>query len=190
MKRVSNKVCIRVVVAVVILAASTRLFGQNYSISTNAADWLALGTINVQGSMPVSRHISLRGGAAYNPFTFGSGEKQKYFRRFELSFGARYWPWFVNSGWYLYGYSDWAKYAWGGIFTEKVYEGYAYGAKLGGGYALMLQKGINLEMGMGSFVGLTSYTKYSCPKCGHKEGKKEKFVVAPAGLLLGISFVF
>ena len=130
------------------LAGSIPLSGQNYSISTNAADWLALGTINVQGSMPVSRHTSLRTGAAYNPFTFGSGEKQKYFRRVELSFGARYWPWFVNSGWYLYSYAAWAKYALGGIFTHKAYEGYAYGAKLGGGYALMLDKGINLAVAM------------------------------------------
>lgn len=190
MKRISKMIRRTVAVAAFLLFACTGLRGQNYSISTNVADWLALGTINVQGSMPVSRHISLRTGAAYNPFTFGSGEKQKYFRRIELSFGARYWPWFVNSGWYLYSYVNWAKYAWGGIFTHKAYEGYAYGAKIGGGYALMLDKGINLEMGMGGFIGMTNYTKYSCPHCGHNEGKKEKFVVAPAGLLLGISFVF
>ena len=152
MKRISKMIRRTVAVAAFLLFACTGLRGQNYSISTNVADWLALGTINVQGSMPVSRHISLRTGAAYNPFTFGSGEKQKYFRRIELSFGARYWPWFVNSGWYLYSYANWAKYAWGGLFTHKAYEGYAYGAKIGGGYALMLDKGINLEMGMGGIL--------------------------------------
>jgi len=190
MKRISNKVRRWGVVAAILLFSCTLLSGQNYSISTNAAEWLALGTINAYGSAPVSRHVSLRGGAAYNPFTFGSGENQKYFRHLEFSFGARYWPWFVNSGWYLSAYADWAKYAWGGIFTSKAYEGYAYGAKLGGGYALMLDKGINLEMGTGIFMGINNYTRYSCPKCGRKEEKKDKFILAPAGILLGISFVF
>ena len=190
MKRISKTVRNWVAAAAVMLAGPALLSGQNYSISTNAAEWLALGTANIQASVPVSRHYSIQSGAAYNPFTFGNGEKRKYFRRMEFSLGARYWPWFVNSGWFVDGYADWAKFSWGGLFTSKSYEGYAYGVKLRGGYALMLDRGINLEMGGGGFLGFEKYTRYSCTKCGHSEGKKQKFVVSPTALLLGISFIF
>lgn len=174
----------------VAVMASAPASGQNYSLSVNAAQLLELGTFNIGGGYPVSRHISVNASAAFNPFTYGSGQKQKYFRRVELFAGARYWPWFVNSGWFVSGYADWAKYSYGGIFTKKSYEGYALGLKLGGGYALMVDKGVNLEFGWGAFIGSLSQTEYSCTKCGSKLGKKEKFVVRPSDVLVGLSIVF
>ena len=38
----------------------------------------------------------------------------------------------------------------------------------------MLDKGINLEMGLGAFAGEARYTEYSCATCGKDLGKKEK----------------
>jgi len=163
---------------------------QNFSLSTNVAQIMMLGTANIRGGYPASRHISVEAGAAYNPFTFGKEQKQKYFRRVEFFAGGRYWPWFVNSGWFVSAYADWAKYAFGGIFTKKAYEGYAYGVKLGGGYALMLDKGVNLEMGMGAFLGMDNHTGYNCTKCGSSLGKKERFVAVPSVLVLGVTLVF
>ena len=164
--------------------------GQNYSVWVNAAQMLELGTFNIGAGYPVARHFSANAAAAFNPFTYGSGSNRKYFRRMEVFAGARYWPWFVNSGWFVSGYADWAKYSYGGIFTKKAYEGYAYGVKLGGGYALMVQKGFNLEFGLGAFLGALRQTEYSCTKCGTTLGKKEKFAVRPSDLLLGVTIVF
>ncbi|MBR4801830.1 MAG: DUF3575 domain-containing protein [Bacteroidales bacterium] len=190
MKGISNTVRLWGFIAALLLLGAVRASGQNYSVSTNAAEWLALGTANIQASVPLSRHTGIRSEAAFNPFTFGSGDSRKYFRRMEFSLGVRYWPWFVNSGWFLDGYADWTKYSLGGIFTSKSYEGYAYGLKMGGGYSLILEKGINLEMGWGGFLGIDSHTKYSCTKCGKSEGKSQRFIVSPTAILLGISFIF
>ena len=190
MKGISKIVRLWGSIAALLLLGVCKASGQNYSISTNAAEWLVLGTANIQASFPVSRHTGILAGAAFNPFTFGGGDNRKYFRRMEFSLGARYWPWFVNSGWFINGYADWAKYSYGGIFTRKSYEGYAYGVKLGGGYALILDKGINLEMGWGTFMGIDSHTRYSCTKCGKSEGKTQRFIVSPTAVLFGISLIF
>ena len=174
----------------VAIMESPGAFSQNYSISTNAAQLMMLGTVNVRGSIPVSRHWNADAALAYNPFTFGKDNNRKYFRRLEFFAGGRYWPWFVNSGWYMSAYALWAKYAWGGIFTRKSYEGYAYGAKLGGGYALVRDKGINLEFGWGAFMGINDRSEYSCTKCGSSLGRKKKFIIAPSDLQLGVTILF
>jgi hypothetical protein len=190
MKQFKRKGLFFCVVAALAMLSCMKSYAQNYSVSTNAAQWLMLGTANIQAGYPAARHISIEGGFAYNPFTFGKKPDRKYFRRTEVYAGGRYWPWFVNSGWFMSAYADWAKFAYAGIFTKKAYEGYAYGLKIGGGYALMLDKGINLEMGLGAFAGEARYTEYSCATCGKDLGKKEKFIIAPASILLGLTIVF
>lgn len=190
MKQVFSKVFVGSAIIALMLLKPLCARGQNYSVSTNVAKWLMMGTANIQAGVPASRHLSIEAGAAYNPFTFGKDKKQKYFRRAEVLFGGRYWPWFVNSGWFISAYADWTKYSWGGIFTQKAYEGNTYGLKLGGGYALMLDKGINLEMGLGAFAGYDKHTEYNCTKCGKSLGKKEGFIVSPSALLLGVTIVF
>lgn len=163
---------------------------QNSSLSTNGIEWLTLGTINAEVGVPVSRHVSVHLGGAYNPFSFGKSSSPVFFRRAEIQVKGRFWPWFVNSGWYLLGGADWCKFSFGGITSKSSYEGYAYGVKAGGGYALLLTKRLNLEMGAGLFLGLADYTKYQCTRCGDPVLKRKKFIVSPADIVLGVSFLF
>ena len=182
--------CVLSLIALLLLLIGNKADAQNISISTNMGQWLCFGTANIEAGFPVERHFSLHAKGVYNPFTFGEEANSKYYKRVGVALGTRYWPWFVNSGWFMEGDLAWTKYSFGGIFTEKSYEGDAYGAVLGGGYALMLGKGFNLEMGLGAFAGVKSFTKYSCVKCGKVEGKGTKFALAPADVLLRVRFLF
>lgn len=181
---------LRVFLMAAILFCSKAGFCQNSSLSTNGIEWLTLGTINAQVGVPVARHVSVHLQASYNPFSFGKSSSPVFFRRAEIQLNGRYWPWFVNSGWYLYGGADWCKFSYGGITSKSSYEGYAYGLKAGGGYALLLTKRLNLEMGAGLFLGLADYTKYQCTRCGDPVLKRKKFIVSPADFVLGVSFLF
>ena len=165
-------------------------FCQNSSLSTNGVEWLTLGTINAEVGVPVSRHVTVHLSGCYNPFSFGKSSSPLFFRRAEIQFKGRFWPWFVNSGWYLQGGADWCKFSYGGITSKRSYEGYAYGFKAGGGYALLLTKRLNLEMGLGLFLGMADYTKYQCTRCGDPVLKRKKFIVSPADIVLGVSFLF
>lgn len=167
-----------------------KLYGQNYSISTNLVDYLALGTLNLELSYPISRNYSLNLRGEYNPFSFKSSSSDLRNKHFAISIGGRYWMWHVNSGWFLGSYIAYSKYSISGIFTKKSYEGNAIGATIGGGYAWMLARGVNLELGLGAFVGVTDYTRYSCVRCGVREKDKTKFFVTPADVLIGLNFLF
>lgn len=169
---------------------SGRACGQNISVASNGADWLFLGSINAEVGYPLSRNYTLNAKASWNPFSFGNGSTKTQYKHISVASGVRYWPWFVNSGWFADTYLTWNKFSISGIINKKSYEGSAVGATIGGGYALMLSKGLNLEMGLCAFIGSATYTKYSCTVCGEKEGKSRGFVVSPGNVLLQIAFIF
>lgn len=164
--------------------------GQNISIASNGADLLFLGSMNAEVGIPLSRNFTLHAKTSWNPFSFGSGGSRTQYKHLSVSSGARYWPWFVNSGWFASCYLTWNKFSISGILNKKSYEGSAAGATVGGGYALMLSKGLNLEMGLCAFIGSSTYTRYSCTVCGEKEGKSRGLVAAPGNVLLQIVWVF
>lgn len=178
-----------IMVAVMILSGG-KIKAQNYSVSTNIAGWLEMGTANLEAGIPVAKNWSVYVQGEYNPFHYDMWGKRRQYKHLEFSTGAKYWPWFINSGWFLSGYVNWMKYSFGGVFNEKSYEGNAYGATIGGGYALMLSKSLNLEMGLGAFAGVADYTRFSCIKCGKIEGKKKKIIVAPNNVLIQLTMLF
>lgn len=188
--RCINAARLRLFLLAAFLLCGKMAFCQNRSLSTNGIEWLTLGTINAEAGVPISRHLSVHLSGSYNPFSFGKSSSPIFFRRAEFELKGRYWPWFVNSGWYLQGGADWCKFSYGGITSKSSYEGYAYGFKAGGGYALLLTKRLNLEMGLGLFMGLADYTKYQCTRCGDPVLKRKKFIVSPADVVLGVSFLF
>lgn len=182
------------ILAALALSVSTffsgRACGQNISVASNGADLLFLGSINAEAGYPLSRNCSIHAAASWNPFSYGNSGSRKQYRHLNLSAGARYWPWYVNAGWFTSARVVWSKYSIGGITSKKSYEGSAVGASVGGGYALMLSKGLNLEMGLCAFVGSAEYTKYSCTVCGMKAGEKNGLVVAPGNVLIQLAFIF
>ncbi len=182
----------KIILLVLSLAAvcSPVLYGQQFSLSTNFADYADFGTLNLEMSYAVAQHWSLNAGMKYNPFTYNpDGETLQKLQR-SLSTGARYWPWHIYSGWWFSGAVRYQEYNIGGISSPQTTEGDRFGGGLGLGYTYMLSPKLNLDIGAGFWSGYDAYTTYSCPRCGRKIGEGRKFFVLPSDILLALSYIF
>ena len=76
---------------------------QQWSVSTNAVDWLNFGTLNVEASAAVAQHISVNASARYNPWTFNASDPATQLQNREQTYrlGMRWWPWHIYSGWWI-----------------------------------------------------------------------------------------
>ena len=76
---------------------------QKWTVQTNFLDWAALGTVNAEVGMSVSQHFSLMAGGRYNPWDFHSQDPEALIqnRQETVYLGVRYWPWYVNSGFWI-----------------------------------------------------------------------------------------
>ena len=102
---------------------------KNWALSLNLVDYARLGT--AQGSIQygISRHVSIDAAARVN-------------RHSQLfSVGARWWPWYIYSGWWVKGLAQ--------IEIEEE----AYGTGLSFGYSLLLSRWLNLDLGIGGWGG-------------------------------------
>lgn len=179
----------------ILLAAAGLLFygwvgAQNYSVSTNVLDYVNLGTFNMEASCGLARQWSVTAGVKYNPFTFGEGNSGFTDRQRSVDVGARFWPWYIYSGWWLSGKLKWQEYNRGGFSSPGAVEGDRYGGSLGAGYSFMLHKHLNLDIGLGLWGGYDKYVAYECIKCGNVTGSGEKIFVLPNDILLTISYIF
>ncbi len=176
------------VAALAALLLSGNAAAQNMYVATNLLDYLNLGTINVEFGLNPLPKWSFYARGRYNPFTFNIyGQKQN--RVAGVALGARYWFWYTNSGWFLNSHLGGSLYNTGGIKDEYAYEGAAGSLTFGGGYSLMLNERWNLDFALGLQGGGTSYTRYSCPKCGKVEEKGKKIFVAPSNMLVQLSLI-
>lgn len=165
-----------------LLAVNTLpLAAQRFTAGTDGVAWLALGTLNADASVAVSQHVSLHAGAALNPWTWrkGNPDKQLQMRQFQVWGGGRWWPWHVYSGWWAGMDARYMVYNTGGIIKRETEEGDAYGARLWGGYSVMLSEHWNLDLGLGVWGGWKQYTLYACPLCGVLEEQGAKVFVLP-----------
>lgn len=163
-----------------------------FSIGTNGIDLLALGNINAEFMVAVSRHLTIGVQGRYNPWTWGGGDQQNQFQWRERTavLNARYWPWFVYSGWWFNAGMQYQEYNKGGILNRQTEEGDAYGVNLGVGYTHMLTRHINLEFGAWMWAGYKSYATYVCPVCGRKADEGTKVFFAPDNAALSFIYVF
>ena len=154
---------------------------QRFTVGTDGMGWLALGTVNADASVAVSRNVSLHAGAALNPWTYrkDNPDKQLQLRQLTVWGGARWWPWHVYSGWWAGMDARYMVYNAGGIIKRETEEGDAYGARIWGGYSVMLSEHWNLDMGVGAWGGWKKYTVYSCPSCGVTLEQGGKVFVLP-----------
>lgn len=163
---------------------------QDWSLSTNAADYADFGTLNAEMGYGFSRHWNASAGVRYNPFTFRSGGGPMQNRQRTFSAGLRYWPWHIYSGWWLAGKAQYQEYNRGGIRSQETREGERIGGGLSAGYTYMLAPWLNLEVGLGLWAGQDRYTVYSCPVCGLTEDSGRGFFVLPNEVLLALSVIF
>ena len=172
------------------LTASFSLSAQEFSLSSNIMDYANFGTLNAEASYGVSRHWSLSAGVKYNPFSFGNGSSEKHNRQRSCSAGARFWPWYVYSGWWLSGSLRWQEYNNGGFRSSETAEGDRVGSAFAGGYSYMIAPHFNLDFGLGMWLGYDRYVTYNCPTCGNILDKGEKFFILPGDIIVSLSYIF
>ena len=176
--------------AALLLAVGLALAAQEVSLSTNLADYAALGTINMEATYGFARHWSVNAGVKYNPFSFGEGENAKQLRQRAISAGARFWPWHIYSGWWMGAKVQYQEFNEGGLVSPETSEGDRYGGGLAAGYSRMLGKHFNLDLGLGMWAGYSVYTTYACQVCGRKVDSGSRFFVLPNDVILGINYIF
>lgn len=174
-----RKAALILLIALTAAAGSAR--AQRLSAGINAVDGLSLATLEAEGSLSVSRYITLHLGGKVNPWTFRQGDPE---RQFEMRYGSlwgevRWWPWHVYSGWWASAQGRYMIYNIGGIVSKTTEEGQAYGAGLSGGYGVMLNEHWNLDLGLGAWAGYKDYRVFRCPVCGRKLEEGGKGFILP-----------
>ena len=177
--------------AAALLFSAPAARAQRFSAGSNLVDWLSFGTLNADASVAVSQHYSLHIGAELNPWTFraGSQEKQMQMRQNSYWGGLRWWPWHIYSGWWIGADLRYTLYNAGGIVSRRTEEGEAWGAGAYGGYAVMLNEYLNLDLGIGLWGGYKTYRQYACPVCGPLLEAGDKAFLLPDARI-ALQFIF
>ena len=182
----------KIIITLLLIALPIFCSAQDWSVSTNAMDYVSLGTMNAEASMATGRHICINASARINPWTFHKGDpsKQMQNRQQTYAVGVRYWPWHIYSGWWMSGMAQYQEYNRGGIISATTEEGDAYGLSIGAGYSLMLHEHWNLDFGLSLWGGQKTFVTYACPSCGKITDKGAKWFFMPNDLRVSIAYIF
>lgn len=180
------------IIAALLMLPLTMCRAQQWSVSTNAVDWLNFGTMNIEAGVAVAQHLSVSAGVRYNPWTFNASSPQTQLQNRDLTCrgGVRWWPWHIYSGWWFAAMGQYQEYNRGGILSPRTEEGDAFGLSLSAGYTLMIHKYVNLEFGAGLWGGQKAYTTFACPSCGRITGSGRKWFLMPNDLIVAVTFIF
>lgn len=183
----------KILTAILLIIACPLLSSaQQWSVGTNLLGYANMGTLNLEASASVARHITVVTTAEVNPWTFhpGDQDRQKQNRSQSYAAGIRWWPWYVYSGWWMSAKLRYQEYNRGGWTSRATEEGDAFGASLGAGYTLMLRDNLNIEMGAGLWGGRKVYTAYACPSCGRITDHGSRWFIMPNDIMLSLVFIF
>ncbi len=174
-----------------LMLCSLEALSQRFSVGSNVADLLSLGTMEMEASASVLRHVTVHAGTELNPWIYRSSEpsRQLQQKQFSVWAGARWWPWHVYSGWWAGADARYSVYNGGGVIRRQTEEGDAWGAGLYGGYGVMLDENWNLDLGAGVWGGWKEYVVYSCPRCGVTVDKGGKTFILP-DVRIAIQWIF
>jgi hypothetical protein len=124
----------------ILLGTGMAARAQKVSLNTDLVDWGYFGTINLEAGFSVSQHFSLMAGARYNPWEFKTRlDKDMYKKQITEYVGARWWPWYVYSGWWVGAKVQHSYFSETGMWRPALENKQAIGAGLSGGYTLMLR---------------------------------------------------
>lgn len=141
-------------------------YSQNFNVGTNLFDWGNYGTINAEAGVSLSQHYSIVAGLKCNPWDFSKGGDAVHNKMFVAFAGARYWPWYVNSGLWFQGIGQFADYSIAGTWRHALDKGTAAGVGVSAGYTYMLSAHFNVEFGLGCWAGyLFKHSLYQCSNC-------------------------
>lgn len=161
------------------------------AIATNVTDYVYLLTPNIDIQYAAGRCVTAQAGAKYNNWSFNKATDREVKNRQQTYYlGARWWPWYSYSGWWLGAALQFQEYDNGGIFRKDAESGDAFGMNLSAGYSLQVARWFNIDLGVGFWGGKTNYTLYECPYCGKvvEEGSKAFFL--PNEARLALQFIF
>ena len=180
------------IISAMLLLTSLTSFAQKIGLSTNLLGYACLGTMNMELSYSVSRHLSVTADVRYNPFTFHAGDAERQFQYRQQSYaaGVRYWLWHTMSGWWLSGKMRYQEYNYGGIFSRQSEEGDKVGVGMYAGYTHMLSRHLNIEFGAGLWSGAAWFRRYDCPVCGFTVADGRKWFLLPDDIAVSIAYVF
>ena len=160
-------------------------------VGQNIADYLFLGTLNADLQYSVRRSWTLGLGARYNGWTWRHRQDTQFeSRRQNYYFAARWWPWYTYSGWWLGAKLQYQEYNRGGLLGPETEEGDAFGLGFGGGYAVHVNRWLNVDFGMYGWGGMTKYVTYACPYCGERIDAGRKAFLLPDELRVALQIIF
>ena len=165
---------------IVLLFVGPAAFAQKTALSTNAASWADGLTLNVDAHYAMARHWTVNAGVRYNPYSPASKQRA-------VSLGARYWPWYSYSGWWMGASAKCQEYS---RTLSKTAEGDRYGGTFALGYSRMLGVHVNLDVGMGVFGGYENFALYRCPDCGRLLESGARYFILPDELIFALTYVF
>lgn len=171
---------------------------QKFDISTNLFDWLDLATINLDASIPVSRHFTIQAGFKYNPWNFKvnkDGITQMRNQQQSVSAGARYWPWGTYFKLWICSKVQYCNYSETGVWRQSLDVGKALGAGLSLGYMWRIGDYLGIELGGGFWGGrLLEHAMYHCPDECYERGdafeRGPKNFIALNDLNISLHWVF
>lgn len=181
LRKIMNAIC-----ALTLVCTSAVGMERKISIGTNILDYLNLCTLNFDGGLGINRHLSIHLCGKYNPFSWESRSGRFQQRELSAAIDVRVWPWYIYSGWYYGGGVRYQQYNRGGIISPKTEEGDAFGASLKGGYALMINRWMNLEFGVGIWCGMRHYRIFEKPACGKQTSSGRKFFILPDNINISV----
>ena len=161
------------------------------AVSQNLADYLFLGTLNADIQYSVHRAWTLQAGAKYNNWTWRHRMDTQFESRQQCYYlGARWWPWYTYSGWWLGTRLQYQEYNRGGIVSPQTEEGDAFGLGASGGYSVHVNRWLNVDFGIGVWGGMTRYVTYACPYCGRRVDEGTKPFFLPNEARIALEFIF
>ena len=173
------------------LSWSWRAHAQRFSIQTNFIDWATLGTFNAEGGISFSRHFSLIAGARFNPWQFERENNSPVCMKQTTAYvGFRYWPWYVNSGFWFGTKAQYQKFNLSGLFGKTIDASGGHGVGLSLGYTMMLDEALNLEFGAGAWVGRFSRWVETPVPANATENSGSKLFVLPDAISVSLVYVF
>ena len=178
--------------------ADKDVFGEkqnpHFALSTNLISWAMLGTINLGAQYEVGQHFTLEGKVKFNPWTFNLKKANQFeVAQQSFSFGARYWPWYAFSGFWLSAAVQAKNYRVGGMpswLKMLNEEGSAYGASIGLGYSIMVNSWMNVDLGLSGWGGYKQCTRYADGRFTQPTGICEKWFLAPDDVTIALVFLF
>ena len=174
-----------------LLLCGGNAYAQRVAVSTNALDYFSLGTINVEGNLSVAQHWSLWAGARINPWTFTIKDVETRNQQKTAWIGARWWSWYVYSGWWAGVKAEFLDFSNTGIWRPALQEGTGVGLGLNVGYTRMLSKHWNLEFSLGAVGGyLYRYGLYSSPVRHYTRSEEPHAFLFPDNPSIAILYVF